>query len=103
MIQRLWQPLHCDDAQAEALVRELGIAPVTARLLCIRGISDVTEARRFLSPSLDDLLDPFALTDMTASFFAVERRNRSPRMRTCAGFIWGPSSGWTKMDYRFSG
>ena len=70
MIQRLWQPLHCDDAQAEALARELGIAPVTARLLCIRGISDVTEARRFLSPSLDDLLDPFALTDMSV---AVER------------------------------
>jgi single-stranded-DNA-specific exonuclease len=70
VIQRLWQPLHCDDAQAEALVRELGIAPVTARLLCIRGISNVTEARRFLSPSLDDLLDPFALTDMSV---AVER------------------------------
>jgi len=70
VIQRLWQPLHCDDAQAEALARELGIAPVTARLLCIRGISDVTEARRFLSPSLDDLLDPFALTDMSV---AVER------------------------------
>ena len=56
--------------QAEALVRELGIAPVTARLLCIRGISDLTAARRFLSPSLDDLLDPFALTDMTV---AVDR------------------------------
>ena len=60
----------CDDAQAEALVQELGIAPVTARLLCIRGISDLTEAKRFLSPSLDDLLDPFALADMSV---AVDR------------------------------
>ena len=70
MIQRLWQSLRCDDAQAETLARELGIAPVTARLLCIRGISDVTEARRFLSPSLEDLHDPFALTDMSV---AVDR------------------------------
>ena len=70
MIQRLWQSLPCDDAQADVLARELGIAPVTARLLCIRGISDLDQARRFLSPSLDDLLDPFALTDMP---IAVDR------------------------------
>jgi single-stranded-DNA-specific exonuclease len=70
MIQRLWQPLSCDDVRAGILARELNIAPVTARLLCIRGIADVSEARRFLTPSLDDLLDPFALTDMTV---AVDR------------------------------
>jgi single-stranded-DNA-specific exonuclease len=70
VIQRLWQPLDCDDARAQALVQELGIAPVTARLLCIRGISDLDAARRFLSPSLDDLLDPFALADMAV---AVDR------------------------------
>ena len=70
MIQRLWQPLQCDDAKVDALVQELGVAPLTARLLCIRGISDLDEARRFLSPSLDDLLDPFALTDMAV---AVDR------------------------------
>jgi single-stranded-DNA-specific exonuclease len=70
VIQRLWQPLDCDDARAQALVQELGIAPVTARLLCIRGISDLDTARRFLSPSLDDLLDPFALADMPV---AVDR------------------------------
>jgi len=44
MIQRLWEPLACDDAQVEALVRELGIAPVTARLLCICGLSDLADA-----------------------------------------------------------
>jgi len=48
----------------------LGVAPVTARLLCIRGISDLDQARRFLNPSLDDLLDPFRLTDMSV---AVDR------------------------------
>jgi single-stranded-DNA-specific exonuclease len=74
MIQRLWQPLSCDDAQAGLLARELNIAPVTARLLCIRGIADVDEARRFLAPSLDDLRDPFTLTDMPA---AVDRTLRA--------------------------
>ena len=58
MIQRLWQPLQCDDAQADALVRELGIAPVTARLLCIRGISDLDQARRFLNHLTDQYLFP---------------------------------------------
>ena len=28
----------------------------------------------------------------------VELRTRSRRTRKCAGFIWGPSSGWTKID-----
>ena len=45
-------------------------SPVTARLLCIRGLGDLDQARRFLSPSLDDLHDPFALADMRV---AVDR------------------------------
>jgi lipopolysaccharide export system ATP-binding protein len=28
------------------------------------------------------------------------RPDRSPRTRTCAGFIWGPTSGWIKMVFR---
>ena len=32
--------------------------------LCIRGLDDPLSARRFLSPSLDDLLDPNRLTDL---------------------------------------
>ena len=70
MIQRLWQPLACDDAQIEPLTRELRISPVTARLLCIRGMGDLERARKFLAPSLDDLHDPLALADMAP---AVER------------------------------
>ena len=70
MIQRLWQPLECNDAQVQALEKELGVSPVTARLLCIRGIADLDEARRFLAPSLNDLLDPFGLADMSV---AVDR------------------------------
>ena len=46
------------------LCNELRVSPITARLLCIRGMGDLEQARRFLAPSLDDLFDPFALADM---------------------------------------
>ena len=66
----IWEHMRCDDGAAERLGAELQVSPVTARLLCIRGLDQADRARRFLSPSLDDLHDPFALADMTP---AVER------------------------------
>jgi single-stranded-DNA-specific exonuclease len=68
--ERIWEARRCDESQAEIVARELGISPVTARLLCIRGLDEVEGARRFLSPSLGDMHDPFRLADMSA---AVDR------------------------------
>ena len=68
--ERIWEARRCDEAHADVVARELGVSPVTARLLCIRGLGDLDGARRFLSPSLDDLHDPFRLADMTP---AVDR------------------------------
>jgi len=70
MTSRIWETRAHDDAHAAVLERELRIAPVTARLLAIRGLNDLDVARRFLSPSLDDLHDPFRLAGMHD---AVER------------------------------
>src|SRR5687768_18209520 len=70
MRERLWQSKACDDAQVDVVSRELAVSPITARLLCIRGLGDLDDARRFLSPSLSDLHDPFRLADMAP---AVER------------------------------
>ena len=67
---RIWESLHCDDAVVARLSHELRVSPVTARLLSIRGLDDPLSARRFLFPSLDDLLDPQRLTDLPA---AVDR------------------------------
>ncbi|HVZ21877.1 MAG TPA: single-stranded-DNA-specific exonuclease RecJ [Vicinamibacterales bacterium] len=61
---RIWESLPCDDAAVEPLASELQISDLTARLLCIRGLGDPERARRFLSPSLADLHDPFGLADM---------------------------------------
>jgi single-stranded-DNA-specific exonuclease len=67
---RIWETVACDERPVEALSRELGVSAVTARLLCIRGLGSLDEARRFLSPRLEDLHDPFRLADMPA---AVDR------------------------------
>ena len=70
MIERIWEAASFDTERVDVLARELGISPITARLLCIRGLGDFERAQRFLAPSLDDLHDPFLLTDMAP---AVER------------------------------
>ena len=70
MVERIWETVPCDAEPVEVLARELGVSPITARLLCLRGLGDLERARRFLAPSLDDLHDPFRLTDMA---LAVER------------------------------
>ena len=66
----VWQHLPCNETEAAALAAALDVHPTVARLLCLRGLSDPEVAHRFLHPSLDDLHDPFKLTDMAA---AVER------------------------------
>jgi single-stranded-DNA-specific exonuclease len=67
---RIWESLQCDEAAVTQLSHELRVSPVTARLLSIRGLDDPLTARRFLFPSLDDLLDPNRLTDLPV---AVDR------------------------------
>ena len=49
MIPRIWQTHVCEDGRAAILARELGVSDVTARLLAIRGLHDIDEARRFLT------------------------------------------------------
>ena len=60
----IWAERPCDAEAVEQLARELQVSPVTARLLCIRGLGEIDQARRFLVPSLRDLHDPFGLADM---------------------------------------
>ena len=41
MIQRIWETVPCDVAQVDMVARELGVSPITARLLCSRGLGDL--------------------------------------------------------------
>ena len=70
MVERTWDTAPCNAEPVDLLTRELGVSPIIARLLCIRGLGDLEQARRFLQPTLNDLHDPFRLTDMTV---AIER------------------------------
>src|SRR5438093_4677368 len=70
MIPPRWDPQPCDDGESARLADAIGAAPIVARLLCQRGLSDHDLAGRFLNPSLDHLHDPRRLADMDV---AVER------------------------------
>lgn len=76
----VWKPRACDEAAATRLERELGLSPVVARLLAIRGHHDPEAADRFLRPSLAHLQDPWKLTDLAPAvdrlLGAVARRER---------------------------
>lgn len=49
---------------AEALGRALGLSPLTAQVLALRGVGDAEAGRAFLTASLAALPDPFLLPDM---------------------------------------
>ena len=65
-----WLIPKIDSDRAGRLAASLGISPVAARVLAVRGYDDPDAARRFLNPSLDDLHDPYLMLGMSA---AVER------------------------------
>ena len=67
---RIWQEKQFDPDLRAKLAYELGLHPITARILIHRGVRTEEEARRFLNPSQDDLLDPFLLPDIVR---AVDR------------------------------
>src|SRR5581483_11730830 len=65
------------NAQAVAsLTAALGISAPAARVLAGRGLADPDAARRFLHPSLDELLDPLLMRDMAAALERLERAIR---------------------------
>ena len=72
MIAPIWDHAAADEAAVQALTRALGIEPVIARLLCLRGLADPEEASRFLHPSLDHLHDPLRLAGMAEAVARIQ-------------------------------
>lgn len=75
-----WQSIGADESQVRELTEELGIHPLTARLLINRGLTDSERARRFLHVDLSDLHDPFQLDGMKKAVdrirTALDRREK---------------------------
>ena len=57
----------------EALASHLGLSPVLSNLLVQRGIDTVEKAKKFFSPSLRDLHDPFLMKDMDKAVAEINR------------------------------
>jgi len=71
---RRWEVLSCKRKDERLLCEQLGVAPLVARVLCARGISDPTDAYDFLHPSLDrDWADPLDIPGMEEAADRVER------------------------------
>lgn len=71
-----------DQVLLNQLASELSLPPVAARMLISRGITTKAEAEEFLSPSLENLLDPFLLPDMEKGVDRIIRalRNKEKMM-----------------------
>jgi single-stranded-DNA-specific exonuclease len=65
-----------DSTAAANLAAALQISLPAAKVLVRRGLADSTAARRFLAPSLDDLLDPYLMLGMRP---AIDRLLRAIR------------------------
>jgi len=62
-----------DTAKLDELSSLLGIQPVTAKILLLRGITTVSQAKTFLQPKLSDLPDPDLLPDMLIACHRLEQ------------------------------
>ena len=60
-------------AVVEELASHLDMSPVLTNLLVQRGIDTVEKAKKFFSPSLHDLHDPFLMKDMDKAVERIER------------------------------
>ncbi len=64
MRRAVWEEVVVDAGRVQGVADDLGVPPVIARLLCQRGLADPEAARRFLSPSLSQLHDPYLMTGL---------------------------------------
>ena len=72
MIPPIWHAAPADPGLVATLARELGVTPITARLLVLRGLATPADARRFLAPSLSHLHDPMLLAGMREAVTRIE-------------------------------
>ena len=66
------QPTPERQQQAKELAEKIGMSPIMAELLLLRGIRTESAAKRFFRPMLGELIDPFLMNDMDV---AVDRLN----------------------------
>jgi single-stranded-DNA-specific exonuclease len=66
-MKKEWKMFAPDPAAVESLSRKLDCHPITAAVLANRGILTASEAKDFLSVSINNMRSPFSLKDMDAA------------------------------------
>jgi single-stranded-DNA-specific exonuclease len=67
-----WVVSPADPAAIELLASDLDVSLLLARLLLARGIGSREEGERFLTPSIDQLHDPYTMTGMAVAVARVQ-------------------------------
>jgi single-stranded-DNA-specific exonuclease len=73
MVEKIWIEKLCDENEAQALKRELGISLIFAKVLLNRQIIDKKTATEFLAPSLKNLMEPLLLKDMDKAVLRISQ------------------------------
>jgi single-stranded-DNA-specific exonuclease len=68
-----WSISEVDRALTRSLASETGLHPIIVRILISRGIVSAIDAQHFLTPTLDNLSDPFLLEDMAVAVNRLAR------------------------------
>jgi len=68
-----WQLPLSDSAAVQALATAAGVPAPVASLLIQRGVADASSAAQFLHPTLDHLLDPYALHGMAGAVTRIQQ------------------------------
>src|ERR1044072_3656475 len=82
MKAKRWIMREHDAERAASLARVLGVSPILAALLINRGYTHERDARVFLSPTYDQLHEPYAMLGMTEAVARLKRavESREPIM-----------------------
>ncbi|MBM4330312.1 MAG: single-stranded-DNA-specific exonuclease RecJ [Deltaproteobacteria bacterium] len=83
-VKKRWEVCSFDGFDDSSL-KELGISPLTAQILSNRGISNLDQAKRFLSPALSDLPDPFTMKNIDQAVARIEKAVRHQEKITIFG------------------
>lgn len=69
----VWQQLPADPDACARLTGDLGLAPLVARALVARGVTEAAHAQTYLRGGLHDLHDPSLMRDMSQAVAALRR------------------------------
>ncbi|MFN8267236.1 MAG: single-stranded-DNA-specific exonuclease RecJ [Chitinophagales bacterium] len=71
--KKRWTYQSADDAEVEALQKQLNIHPIICKLLVQRNIKTFDQAKDFFRPKLEHLHDPFLMKDMDIAIKRIEK------------------------------